>query len=42
VTQEVKRGSNTALANRRLIAGGLGDLPDWRENLAEYLEERAL
>jgi dTDP-4-dehydrorhamnose reductase len=42
VAQEVIRGNNTALVNRRLVAAGVEDLPPWQQNLAEYLRERPM
>jgi dTDP-4-dehydrorhamnose reductase len=40
VKQELERGGNTSLANRRLVAEGMEDLPNWQENLSHYLRER--
>ena len=42
VKQEIQRGKNTSLKNLKFIDSNISDLPNWKKNLYEYLDERSI
>jgi dTDP-4-dehydrorhamnose reductase len=40
IHQEITRGSNTSLLNKKLINEGFTDIPRWEQNLQEYITIR--